>query len=68
MLLQACCSLLRQVLTSQHDTEELDLVEKSTQRKGGRKITSQGQRDMDVIAGRCKPSSEQEDEEEEDEE
>ena len=45
--------------------EEMDLVEKSSHRKGGRKITSQGQRDMDVIAGRCKPSSEQEDEEEE---
>ena len=43
-------------------------MEKSTQRKGGRKITSQGQRDMDVIAGRCKPSSEQEEEEDEEEE
>ena len=44
-------------------------MEKSTHSKGGRKITSQGQRDMDVIAGRCKPSSQtEEDEEEEDEE
>ena len=43
-------------------------MEKSPHRRGGRKITSQGQRDMDIIAGRCKPSSGQEDEEDEEDE
>ena len=44
--------------------ESLDLVEKSTHVKGGRRVTGQGQRDMDLIAGRIqKPEDAEEDEE-----
>ena len=43
-------------------------MEKSTQAKGGRKVSPQGQRDMDLIAGRIGKKGEAEDEDEEDEE
>ena len=47
--------------------ESLDLVEKSSHVKGGRRITGQGQRDMDLIAGRIGKSGgiDEDDEEEE---
>ena len=44
------------------------MVEKSTQAKGGRRITGQGQRDMDLIAGRIQQKSSAADEEDEDDE
>ena len=43
--------------------ESLDLVEKSTQSKGGRKVSSHGQRDMDLIAGRIGKAGAEEEEE-----
>ena len=48
--------------------QEIDVVAKSESTKGGRKITSNGQRDLDLIAGRIVPkggATEPEDEEEE---
>lgn len=35
-----------------HQFEKLGLMEKSGGSKGGRKMTANGQRDMDLIAGR----------------
>jgi len=44
------------------------VVAKSTATRGGRKITSNGQRDLDLIAGRITPKGAPEEVEEEDEE
>merc|ERR1712039_466910 len=46
---KASGGILRHILLQ---LEELQLVEKSTTLKGGRRITPQGQRDLDLIAGR----------------
>lgn len=48
--------------------QEIDVVAKSTATKGGRKITANGQRDLDLIAGRIVPKGSAEEAEEEDEE
>jgi hypothetical protein len=48
--------------------QEIDVVAKSTATRGGRKITSNGQRDLDLIAGRITPKGAAEEVEEEDEE
>ena len=45
---KASGGLIRHILKQ---LEELQLVEKSTTTKGGRRITAQGQRDLDLIAG-----------------
>lgn len=39
--------------------ESVGLVEKSTGEKGGRRLTASGQRDMDLIAGRCEVTLQQ---------
>lgn len=62
---KASGGLIRHILKQ---LESLDLVEKSTQSKGGRKISAQGQRDMDLIAGRIGKSDAAEEDIEEDEE
>lgn len=50
-LLCACAGgLIRHILKS---LEEIGIVEKSSNVKGGRRLTGSGQRDMDLIAGRC---------------
>ena len=41
--------VIRHILTQ---LETIGLVEKSTNAKGGRRISAQGQRDLDLIAGR----------------
>ena len=48
--------------------QEIDVVAKSESTKGGRKITSNGQRDLDLIAGRIVPKGGAEEPEEEEEE
>ncbi|KAK9795913.1 hypothetical protein WJX73_010849 [Symbiochloris irregularis] len=59
---KASGGLIRHILKQ---LESLDLVEKSTQTKGGRKVSPQGQRDMDLIAGRLQKSGAADDEEDE---
>lgn len=48
--------------------QEIDVVAKSESTKGGRKITSNGQRDLDLIAGRIVPKGGAEEPVEEEEE
>ena len=48
--------------------QEIDVVAKSEATKGGRKITSNGQRDLDLIAGRIVPKGGAEEPEEDEEE
>jgi ribosomal protein S19E (S16A) len=45
--------------------EDVDVVAKSTHVKGGRTITPNGQRDLDLIAGRIERPAEEEEEDEE---
>ena len=58
---KASGGLIRHILI-QLETE--GLVEKYEGKKGGRKITSTGQRDLDLIAGRIQAAEEPEEEEE----
>ena len=44
--------------------EDIDVVTKSEHTKGGRAITPNGQRDLDLIAGRIERAAEEEEEEE----
>ena len=44
--------------------EDVDVVAKSTHVKGGRTITPNGQRDLDLIAGRIERAAEEEEEDE----
>ncbi|KAK9835169.1 hypothetical protein WJX81_002844 [Elliptochloris bilobata] len=62
---RASGGLIRHILKQ---LEEIDVVTKSTATKGGRKITANGQRDLDLIAGRIVPKGGAEEAEEEDEE
>ena len=58
---KASGGLIRHILIQ---LENEGLVEKYEGKKGGRKITSQGQRDLDLIAGRIQATEEPEEEEE----
>ncbi len=52
-----CCAALQ--------LEDIDVVAKSTHVKGGRTITPNGQRDLDLIAARIRIADAEEEEEEE---
>lgn len=58
---KASGGLIRHILIQ---LESEGLVEKYEGKKGGRKITSTGQRDLDLIAGRIQAAEEPEEEEE----
>mmetsp|Transcript_18461 Transcript_18461/g.51795 ORF Transcript_18461/g.51795 Transcript_18461/m.51795 type:complete len:151 (+) Transcript_18461:147-599(+) len=47
---KAAAGLIRHICKA---LEEVGILEKSASVKGGRKLTASGQRDMDLIAGRC---------------
>jgi small subunit ribosomal protein S19e len=47
---RASGGVIRHIL---HQLEAIGIVEKAPGVKGGRRITAQGQRDLDLIAGRC---------------
>ena len=57
---KASGGLIRHILIQ---LESEGLVEKYEGKKGGRKITSTGQRDLDLIAGRIQAAEEPEEEE-----
>lgn len=50
----AAGGVIRHILTQ---LESIGLVKKSTTAKGGRRITAQGQRDLDLIAGRVEATA-----------